>query len=259
MDYISERKRLRSVIKKALKQSCTDAFLFSEDETHLISAEYLLTVNVAKKICAENFGIGVPYKIYLEYPTQKFQRSCVPMFKKGTKIPYKSEKSKYLSFYAEDRPGRIDVAIFSEHIKRFGFENPLCSVEVKGFGAPGDKVKADLLRNLNLLNITSNTGKSELPFACFAMPRKYKNKDSAAYRKRKEKDARNLMKKYIRETLQANPFLSMDSIRTSIHSFTIRHGIYPDLDDEYYQIHGLDGSESYHFVGVIVLFQNKNP
>lgn len=55
--------QIEDKISKGMESACTDTFLFSEDESQKIGAEYLLTVNVAKKLTELNSGIGYPYKI----------------------------------------------------------------------------------------------------------------------------------------------------------------------------------------------------
>lgn len=70
--------RFKESIRKAMDKSCEEAFEFSYDETHLIDAEYLLTVNVAKAINDLNECYGTPYKICLENKTKEFSTSCTP-------------------------------------------------------------------------------------------------------------------------------------------------------------------------------------
>ncbi|MGL1957837.1 MAG: hypothetical protein OCD00_11040 [Colwellia sp.] len=236
---------IKDKLIKALHQACTDSFYFSDDETSLISAEYLLTVNAAKSIQELNVCFGSPHKIFLEHSTSHFATNCVPILSKApttTKIPKSILRNEN---FDTSRTGKIDIAVYDGSTS---FSTPSCAIEVKGFNPPKCKVIDDLARNLEYFSFKGKTGLSKLPATFFIALHSYKNTMSD------KKEASNL--KRIRKRYQS--YFSELTIPTNVHckldAFTIRRGVVPDINDPYVQQFGLDGTEDYHFIGVVVEF-----
>ncbi|MRX27282.1 hypothetical protein [Kangiella sp. HZ709] len=233
-------------LKKAMETSCDDALYFSDDETNLIDAEYLLTVNSAKAIQELNQGFGVPYKIRLEDNTKRFATACTPILGKKPADNFMGFKSVARCQNDTRRPGKIDIAIY---IDSNGFDQAFCPIEVKGFNANKREIVKDLQRNADYFNLSSPTGKSELPFAFFVALHSYQKVWSDS------KEAKNIEKV---ERKYEGYIAEDDELKKLCHKIdvtTIRRGSLPEQDDPYIQQFGLNGDEDYHFIGVIVVTQ----
>ena len=231
-------------LKKALRLSCDDAFYFSDDETHLIDAEYLLTVNAAKSIQELNIYFGTPYKIYLEHETKLFSTACSPLF---CKVP----ANNFLGYNSIIRPkkntsraGKIDVAVY----KNNSIDIPICAIEVKGFNPSKFNIQQDLVRNAEYFCMSSETGQSQISFTIFAALHSYKNTTSD------KKELTNISKLKTRYDKCLNEINLPNGIQHSIDVFTIRRGTLPDLDNQDTIEMGLQGDEDYHFLGALICF-----
>ncbi|WP_426992000.1 hypothetical protein [Methylomonas sp. CM2] len=233
-------------LKTALNQSCNDARMFSDDDTNLINAEYLITVNIAKSIAAMNKDFGGPYKIHLEHSTKKFSSSCPPLLsKKYSNNPFGYTEELRQGNLNTKRAGKIDIAVYTDgHI----LDKPYCAIEVKGFNPSKAKIIEDLERNLEYFSLAANTGLSELPFSLFAALHSCKNTWCDAKELTNINRITNRYKKYIASLSMPN------NTRYNIQVFTIRRGIVPQPDCEYIEMFGLQGNEDYHFIGSIICF-----
>lgn len=233
-------------LKIALCQSCDDAYYFSDDETSLIDAEYLLTVNAAKSIRELNSYFGSPYKIYIEHSTKKFSSSCPPQFlqvEDNNILGYKRILRK--GAFDTKRPGKIDIAVYTNNQT---LESPYCAIEIKGFNPSRVKIIEDLERNLEYFSFHANTGKSELPFSLFIALHSYKGTWTDSKEADNIRRIERRYKKYLKD-------ISVSSnITINMQIFTIRRGIVPDPNDQYIQMYGLQGNEDYHFIGAIIGF-----
>ncbi|MAB97234.1 MAG: hypothetical protein CMK71_04080 [Pseudomonadaceae bacterium] len=230
-------------LKKALHTSCDDAFCFSDDETQLIDAEYLLTVNAAKAIQELNHYMGTPYKIRLEHDTGKFSTACTPLFGKKPANNFIGHSIVTRSRNNTKRPGKIDIAIYTNSN---GIDTPLCAIEVKGFKPSKELVTQDLERNAEYFGFTSRTGNSTLPFAAFIALHSYRHVWSD------EKEKKNLIKVENRYKKIIDKNKNLNKLTNNINIFTIRRGTLPAHDDPDIQIMGLQGNEDYHFIGVVI-------
>jgi len=236
---VSETK-IVSKLKEALKTSCNEAFYFSDNETKLIDAEYLLTVNAAKAIYELNTYFGEPYKICLEHNTEKFSTACTPVYGRESSdncIGYRTivQSKKYDS----ERSGKIDIAIYT---KSQGSEHPLCAIEVKGFNPSKNLIIKDLKRNSEYFGISSATGTSSIKFTVFIGLHSYKGVWDD---KREERNISKLRTRYEKYIGSAN----LECLSHKIDIFTISRGTLPVQDDPEW---GLQGNEDYQFVGVIL-------
>lgn len=240
-------------LKSALILSCHDAYKFSDNKSHLIDAEYLLTVNAAKKICELNNYFGTPYKIYLEHSTETFATKCTPLIKKDNKaIPIFSKKTIRNISSNTDRDGKIDICVYTPEAAYALSDKPLCSIEIKGFRPSKDKVIDDLKRNLEYFSLAANTGRSELPFNFFISLHNYSNTFTD------DKENKNIEKIKRQYGSYLDELSIPDEIHREIIAFTIKRGILPHVNDiEAIQL-GLEGDEDFHFIGIIVRFHRKN-
>ncbi|MCS0192788.1 hypothetical protein NDJ78_21730 [Vibrio parahaemolyticus] len=236
-------------LEEALYESCSDAFYFSDDETSLIEAEYLLTVNAAKKVRELNVCFGDPYKIFLEHSTESFSTNCVPLI---SKVPTKTRFPKSVSrkgTFNTTRDGKIDIAVY----KNTGYLSvPHCAIEVKGFNPLKPKVIEDLERNIEYFSFKGNTGQSLLDKALFIALHSYKKTMTDP----KEQANLDKVEKKYKGYLSSLKFPA--HVQYKIKVFTVRRGLVPDPQDPYVQEFGLDGTEDYHFVGAIITFEKIN-
>ncbi|RBW66118.1 hypothetical protein DS893_05935 [Vibrionales bacterium C3R12] len=227
---------IREQLKKALFQSCDDALEFSNDETSLIGAEYLITVNAAKSIQQLNYSLGEPYKIYLEYPTWKVARNTIHY---SFKFPRASSDTV--------RSGKVDIAVYNG--RRSSLPECMCVVEVKGFNPSKMKIIDDLGRNLEYFSFGVDSSSFALSQTHFIALHSYKNTMSD---NKEQSNLKRIERRY-REYLSN---LSIPKIvKNNIEVFTIRRGTVPEVNDSYIQEFGLTGSEDYHFMGVVVTFE----
>jgi len=230
-------------LKEALKTSCDDAFYFSDDETQLIEAEYLLTVNAAKAIKELNHYFGEPYKIRLEHGTKNFASACTPLFGREEADNFLGYKDVIRTKNDSTRSGNIDIAVYTTSN---GCDNPLCAIEVKGFNPSKDLIIQDLERNSEYFEVASPTGTSNLPFTAFIALHSYKGVwDDDKENKNIEK-VRGRYQGYIDENS------NLSRLSHDIDVMTVRRGVPPSPDDRHIQEHGLQGDEDYHFVGVVI-------
>ncbi len=234
---------IKNKLKESMVTSCDDALFFSDDESKLIDAEYLLTVNAAKAIKELNIYFGDPYNICLENDTQKFATSCTPLMVLTDNLKNVCRTSKNTQ-----RPGNIDIAVYTDNK---GIDTPLCAIEIKGFNPAKPLIIKDLERNAEYFGLTSPTGNSTLPFTFFIALHSYKG----VWNYNKENS--NILKVEQRYHNYINENNNLNKLVHNVEAFTIRRGVVPDPNDPYIQELGLQGDEDYHFIGVIITTKNK--
>ena len=230
-------------LKESMKASCDEAFYFSDDETQLIDAEYLLTVNAAKAINELNHYFGTPYKICLENDTKKFATACTPLMSKVKAENSLGYESVVRTHNNTRRSGKIDIAIYTV---RNSIDIPLCAIEVKGFNPSKSLIIEDLERNAEYFSLSSRTGDSTLPFTVFIALHSYKG----VWNDKKEQLNLSKVKERYQSYIDGN--INLNGLSQSVEVFTIRRGILPDPDDIRIQEHGLQGDEDYLFIGAVV-------
>ncbi|GAB3103510.1 hypothetical protein G8770_19695 [Aestuariicella hydrocarbonica] len=230
-------------LKESMRTSCDDAFYFSDNETQLIDAEYLLTVNAAKAIKELNHYFGTPYKICLENNTKKFASACTPLMANVKADNFLGYKSVIRTPSNTLRSGKIDIAIYTD---RNSIDIPLCAIEVKGFNPCKTLVIEDLERNAEYFSLSSRTGDSILPFTVFIALHSYKG----VWNDEKEQLNLSKVKKRYQSYIDGNE--KLNSLSQSVEVFTIRRGILPDPEDPHIQKYGLQGDEDYLFIGAVV-------
>lgn len=235
-------------LQEALKTSCDDALYFSDDETQLIEAEYLLTVNAAKAIKELNKYFGEPYKIHLEHDTKKFATACTPLY--GKKINnFSIPKTLIRTRNNTKRSGKIDIALYTTSN---GLDKPLCAIEIKGFRPSKAEIIKDLERNAEYFHLTSPTGKSTLPFTVFLALHNYKGVFN------NEKERKNLSKLKQLYQMYIDDNTNLSCLSHDIKVMTVRRGVPPDPNCPYIQEHGLQGDEDYHFIGILITSKLRN-
>jgi len=230
-------------LKNAMITSCDDVLYFSDNETQLLDAEYLLTVNSAKSIRELNRHFGTPYNIFLENDTKKFATSCTPLLGRENADNFLGYRHVIRNSNNTLRSGKIDIAVYTN---KNGDDIPICAIEVKGFNPNKSLIIADLERNSEYFRLTSRTGASILPFAFFISLHSYKG----VWNDKKEKS--NILKLENRYKKYINDSENLKNLHQSVEAFTIRRGVIPDANDPYIQEHGLRGDEDYQFVGVVI-------
>lgn len=163
---MSHAEKIKEKLIEGMRQACVDTLYFTDDASEKVAAEYLLTVNVAKKIATLNYSFGNPYKIYLERKTKKFAGDCIPLFKK---VPDKSNFIKYRSIVRKkhhntERNGKIDISVYDNKPQ---IESPICAIELKGFNPSRTNIIKDLKRNSEYFFLTDDTGDSLIQFTVF--------------------------------------------------------------------------------------------
>ncbi|WP_148255589.1 hypothetical protein [Aidingimonas lacisalsi] len=153
-------------ILSGMKSACDDTFFFLEDESQKIAAEYLLTVNVAKKLAELNSGIGYPYKIYLERKTKLVATDCVPLMAREHSTNFLGYKRVLRKRHNTERNGKVDICLYRDSGGMSGV--PVCVIELKGFDPSRQNVLKDLRRNSEFFKISCRTGVSQIQYACFA-------------------------------------------------------------------------------------------
>lgn len=231
-------------IKEALKTSCDEALYFSGDETQLIEAEYLLTVNAAKAVKELNQYFGYPYKIRLEHDTEAFATACTPLMGKKPADNILGYTGVFRTKNDTDRSGKIDLAVY---VEENGSDIPVCAIEFKGFDPAKDKIVEDLQRNAQYFSMTSPTGGSTIQFTAFAALHRYRGVWTQQKELKSLEKVRTRYEKYIKESTDLSDLLH------EIDVSTIRRGMPPSVDDPYAADKGLQGDEDYHYIGVVVV------
>lgn len=232
-----------------MKRSCLDTFVFLEDESQKIGAEYLATVNIAKKIAELNSSMGHPYKIYLERKTRLVATDCVPFFGKEPASNFLGYKNIRRRKQNTTRNGNVDIAVYDSTTRPFG--TPFCVIELKGFDPSRTVVLKDLQRNAEFFHISCRTGASQLNFAFLAAMHSFPNSVSD---EQIAKDLAKLNAKYKRWQAEVS---IPPNVEYRVDVSTVSKGkdfSYPDDSDPEFKIL----EQHHHFAGVIVSYAKKS-
>jgi hypothetical protein len=156
-------KDIEKKIFRGLKNTCSDAINFNGTFDANVKPEYLITINIAKSIGELNSYFGAPYLIKLEESTKKFATRCVPNMTQDDKDIF--APTIFRSNTQEThRKGRLDIAVYNEHS-----EKPLTAIELALVNPAKTKLKADIIRLSEILNLSDNqTGHSKIKYTYFA-------------------------------------------------------------------------------------------
>ncbi|MFW1927527.1 hypothetical protein [Acinetobacter ursingii] len=264
---------LMRLIKNAMNLSLGDILLFTDNPINGIQAEYLFTVNVAKEIAKLNQENADPYTIFLEQPTLKFARQCLPSIVQGKsevqdnqltdfqRMKARKERTRLLNFKQvnkEHRTGKIDIAVYKKSVDIFfGKYQPVCAIELKSFNPPKNKIIADLERNLFFLNLKGNTGESMLNCTFFAAL--HWNKKISVENDEKQKEILNEKYEKITTPLKLNnPHIIVHkeifSLSKSIGEIEIEH---IDIENDKV-IESIHTSTKHNFMGTIICFERNS-
>ncbi|MCG5290846.1 hypothetical protein L7842_005000 [Providencia rettgeri] len=237
-------------IIEAMKQTVTDFFYFTDDESSVLNVEYLLTVNVAKKLIELNKGGFGPYRVYLEHPTKILERECLPSVIERP-MPRsrftRSEMRNYSPYIS--RAGRVDVCVYKEENI---YKHPIILVEVKGFNPPLSKIKEDMIRIFQFMNATCNTGSSLLKNAFLISLYNYTNISNDEAENRKLDEKREQIKSLIDN-------LEKEDVCYDITIFSITNGrASEEIINNYFDL-GIseyisDSFMNHLFIGVMIYF-----
>lgn len=246
---MNQKNEIVGKIKEAMEQACSNMYSFTDKPELTFNAEYLFTVMAALAINNANFIPAVEYEIRLEHSTRKFARDCLPVFKKGNSLVKGSSVLRKKGSPKINRPGRVDIAIYSERpgVASFG-RAPLCAIEIKGFNPQRILVIDDLKRNLEFMRINGETGKSLLNFTAFAALHNCSQTPS-------DMDGVLVQEKAIKDRYKAwmAALGSRDDVLEEIETFTIGWNADGTISEENGEAL-IDTSTRHHFVGAIVTF-----
>lgn len=241
---------IKSKIKEGVQTACRDIFSFTDEPSRKFTAEYLLTVAVAKAISTLNGPPGDPYKIYIEKKTKDFARDCLrPFILDKSLAPQQSifrDKNQKIK-----RNGRVDIAVYS-HLFNSDYlgEQPICNIEIKGFNPQRTPTLADLKRNLEFLRLSGRTGKSVLQFSAFVAIHSFSKCSNEAQILSNKSSIEKKYTKWISE------LGNIEDVHLQVKTFTVRKETLGRVIDEGdYEI--LDTDARHHFEGVIIFIQKK--
>jgi hypothetical protein len=240
--------QIEEKIREGMKHSCNDSFLFVEDESMEIASEYLLTVNVAKRLASLNQYIGHPYKIYLERKTRLIASDCVPLVGRAVANNFLGYVRIIRDRLNTSRNGRADITLYGD---TGGLDpRPICVIELKGFNPSNTNIAKDLTRNSEYFQLASRTGSSRIEYACFAamhsFPKSITDEQIHA-------DLSALKKRYL--DLQSKISLA-GSVSYRVDVFTISRGLTHSPPDT--QNNGAVELEcNHHFAGAIISYFKK--
>lgn len=229
-----------------MKNSINDSFVFLEDESRMIGAEYLLTVNVAKSLSSLNHYIGEAYKVYLERHTRQIATDCVPHM-------VKKKANNFLGYtsilrrkqHNTKRNGRVDIAVYRDFN---GVPLPVCVIELKGFNPKRSEALKDIRRNIEYFHLVDATGRSRIKCTFFAALHSFPKSVTAG---QISSDLSSLENKYEKWLAQVPVPKELD-IRISIN--TIHSGVESTKaeseGEDAESIYELEGS--HHFAGAII-------
>ena len=240
--------QIEEKIREGMRSSCDDTFLFLEDESQKIGAEYLLTVNVAKKLAELNQYIGHPYKIYLERSTKLIASDCVPLFGRKAANNFLGYRQVHRRWHNTSRNGKADIALYNNTGDLS--DTPVCVIELKGFDPSHMNVLHDLKRNAEYFWLVCRTGASQLQYTCFAAMHSFTRSITD---EQIEADLSSLQRKY--SNWQAGVKLP-SNVSYRINVDTISKGLdlsYPDQDN----LEVTELESNHHFAGVVISYSRQ--
>jgi hypothetical protein len=236
---------IQEAVKSAMRKACSDTFAFTDNIREEVAAEYLLTVNVAHAIGANNKSFGHPYAVRIECSTKRFATSCLPLFKKTPANNFLTYTHVLRKPKNVGRNGRIDVAIF----RGTGLhEQSHCAIELKGFNPSRKSVINDLTRNAHYFSIVGTTGHSSLRYAIFGALHSVQRVDD------ENKNLEMIRKKY-KKWLSELP--KSETHSTCVDAFSVRYEAAKfSVDDE--GAADFSSDDNHHFIGVLVTYTSNS-
>jgi hypothetical protein len=235
-------------IVQGMRSALYDAKTLSEDFSAVANTEYLITVNIAKKISELGPLLGSdPIVTRLEYSTKRFATSCVPLMKRikrsnGRSPYYILRQSKNAS-----RNGRIDITV--EELSNGLAAKPVCAIEVKAFNQSRKSTLEDLRRNAEYFDLQCATGRSNIEFTAFCAFHSFGSITLVADKSKELEKVRAIYDEYMK-SVQLLP-----TIEYELHPFTASDLLMTgeESDEDYNSI----SHEIHHHIGMVVIFRWK--
>lgn len=244
------REKLETLIFAGLKEGYIDSYSFTGEINSIIKPEYLLTVNIAKKIKELNdeaHAFGSPLIIKLEEPTRSFATACAP--------PHEN-LSLFNTLYREDhnptRNGKIDIALYTHTSDAFD-KIPYAAIEIKGFISTKAELTQDIIRNLYYLNIKDKkTGNSRLKHSYLVCIHEHKGAKEESEKKKKIENLEKGYKKYLEK------FNTSKEFDFYIKGDTIAEYLIKD-SDQFLPTDILEGIAelAIHYIGILIRTEKK--
>ena len=248
---------------EGLKKSYLDSLNFSGNIDSDIKPEYLVTVNIAKKICTLNTYPGEHLIIKMEENTYKFAMSCVPLLSKPNSI-FDSKVRGFLD--TENRSGKsankekIDIAVYQKTRNGLETQTPYTVVEIKPFIKGFSGIEKDLIRNFKFHTLEDQkTGKSRLDQSYIAALYKHKNclyeKDKiekiSKIKKEFAEKAKNKIKKHAKTSdHNIEVRIEVETISKNLLSDEVVKNLPQELSQIIYE-------EAYHYIGILTILEKR--
>jgi hypothetical protein len=148
--------QIENLIRRGIKSTYIDIIRFNKELDSDIKPEYLVTVNVAKRIAEINDVYNpdeYPLRIRLEEKARKFLNAC-RVYVPATTVDELFTLNYWEELVSDILPKskqRVDIAIYDSN------EKPLVIIEVKKFTQYPKTLKKDIKRNLNFLGLYKQT------------------------------------------------------------------------------------------------------
>lgn len=245
-------------IFEGLKESCKDVYRFTGKINGMIEPEYIVTVNIAKKlneINSKNNDFGSPLVIKVEEDTRTFASECVPLeCWKDIFNPQLRDS------HNTDRDGKIDIAIYETIIpNNLESRLPKCPIEVKKFNPTKAEIFKDLMRNLDYFKVSdSKTGENRLEKAYLVFL--YHDRD-CLFVTNKSNGINKAKLKYEQLTSQFAEWINNLNLKLRINIETVEEYLFDN--NEEFEGHDPDwisdrAYESFHYIGVIIVIEKMN-
>lgn len=149
LNTISLDQHMVTGLRKGYVQKQTLHAAYYDSDLDIV--EYLLTVNVAQTLIDWNFGNGMNYSLFLEYPTDKFFKNAfVPYMIVGDDIfdttIIHPLAAKQIDKREDIRQGRLDLAVCQGAVGISDFKSSVVGIELKGINPRTEKVLEDIDR-----------------------------------------------------------------------------------------------------------------
>lgn len=244
---LTHKEDILAKVEDAMKWTCSQSLMFTNEPAEPIATEYLFTVAVSSEIAKLNGYMADPYLIRLERDAVTFAEDCLRPYIFGGAEQSPRRKIIRRGRAEVAREGRIDVTVYTD-IPNNGYPGyqPLCAIEVKGFDPQVDAIMPDLHRNLSLLRVKGATGGSVLSFAVFAAFHSYARCDHERHMEQNERRVRKRYENYLKKLGDLSDIKTeVRVVRVSAESIgRVIEG--PDYDE-------LDTNAKHHFVGGMVI------
>lgn len=160
-------------ILEGLKKGYDQNLYFTQNYTDFQSRiiEYLITVNIAQNLEKYCFRKGL--SVNLEYPIENFYNGAFPSVKFPEKLFGGNLLNRKDHNPINNKSKRIDIAITEDSMHNSGYlsnqQRSLVGIEVKALNPVLNKIKEDVLRIVNALNLKDPISRNQIlsGYICF--------------------------------------------------------------------------------------------